>query len=175
MTLVVVSDSHGDVRRLEQMRDRQLRLPEDRRPEVLLHLGDGSADLDRVAWPPSFSVFGVRGNCDGFLSSEMLSERLLCLGGYRILMLHGHHFSVKAGLDRVIAYAAQKEADLLLFGHTHEPTAFALPIGYEVVDRILAKPLSVFNPGSLREGSFGVIGLLPTGIFMSHGRLERLE
>ncbi len=171
MNIAVVSDSHGNVRNLSELFRLQEMLPRSERPEVLLHLGDGLRDLERAAIPSDVTVISVRGNCDGFDSFDTLFERIPCFGGYKMLMVHGHNLFVKSGLSRAVAYAAQKDVDILLYGHTHKPFAQMLAEGETVRGKVLQKPLYIFNPGSLMEKSFGILSLSKKGILMSHGNL----
>ncbi len=171
MNIAVVSDSHGYVRHLSELFWLQTALPKSERPEVLLHLGDGLRDIDRAEIPSDVAVLAVRGNCDGFGSFETLCERTLSFEGIRILMMHGHNLYVKSGISRAIAYAVEKNVDILLYGHTHEPFAQTIAAGATVGEKVLAKPLYVFNPGSLMEKSFGILKLSNKGILMSHGNL----
>ncbi len=171
MNIAVVSDSHGYVRNLSELFRLQEALPRSERPEVLLHLGDGLRDLDRADIPPEVTVLSVRGNCDGFDSFDTLFERMPSFGGYKMLMMHGHNVFVKSGISRAVAYAVERNADILLFGHTHKPLAQTFAAGETVGGKVLAKPLYVFNPGSLMEKSFGILGLSEKGILMSHGIL----
>lgn len=168
MRLLVVSDSHGSVRNLREVLWRQEALPVSQRAEVLLHLGDGACDPERAELPDGMTVLAVRGNCDGALAAELPVERTFSFAGFRILMAHGHTLGVKSGLVSAVAYAREEEADLLLFGHTHEPVARTVEAGALFGD----KRLHVFNPGALAEGSFGLIELSEKGILMSHGSLR---
>ncbi len=93
-------------------------------------------------------------------------------------MMHGHEHGVKSGIERAAAYAAQRGADVLLFGHTHEPMEKYFPVGTRLGEVTLEKPLYVFNPGSLglpREGcaTFGVIEIRRGQLLLSHGRVEQ--
>ena len=171
MILSVVSDSHGSCRNLREMLDRQSLLPASQRSELLLHLGDGVLDCERVTLPEGICSLAVRGNCDGALASDYPTLRTASFAGFRIVMMHGHTHGVKSSLVSAMAYALQEDADLLLYGHTHEPYAATPTTGTSLFGAPLKKPLYVFNPGSLAEGSFGVIELSSKGIFMSHGRL----
>lgn len=168
MRLLVVSDSHGSVRNLREALLRQEAIPMSQRPEILLHLGDGACDTERVQLPEGMAVFAVRGNCDGALAMDYPVVRTVCFGGFRILMMHGHTFGVKSSLISAVAHARQEGAHLLLYGHTHEPFARTIEAGTLFGDR----PLHVFNPGSLAEGSFGLVELSEKGILMSHGSLR---
>jgi putative phosphoesterase len=172
MQLLVVSDTHG---RADRLREAVMRA---RGADMILFLGDGLRDLSVLDEQASARLCAVRGNCDVFssLSDGIPEERFLALDAYRILMLHGHTLDVKSGAFRAIRYAAERGADLLVFGHTHEPMATYLPEGTEVDGTLLSRPMYLFNPGSLglprgNAPSYGRIDLRPSGIVCSHGTL----
>ena len=171
-SLLVLSDSHG---RADRVREAVCR---SRGVDRILFLGDGLRDLSVLSPEDETGLLAVRGNCDGFsfLSDGLPEERFLPLGAYHILMMHGHTHGVKSGWERAAAYAAARGADVLLFGHTHEPLSRYLPAGTVVGETVLTRPLHVFNPGSigLPRGdapSFGRIDLCEGGIVCSHGSL----
>lgn len=170
MRLLVVSDSHGRYERLSSLLDMQKGI------DALIFLGDGLADLERAdAYSRGISVFAVKGNCDFFstLARECVPEETaLCFEGYRLFLMHGHTRGVKYGLDNAIYAASEREADILLFGHTHEPLEKYLPQGEEYS---LPKPMYLFNPGSLGAsgdgyGHFGLVEIRKNGVLLSHGR-----
>lgn len=172
MILAVISDSHGRCGRISDFLARQELLPVSERPTMLLHLGDGALDCERVTFPDGVCSLAVRGNCDGVFAADYPTERVASLAGFRIVMMHGHTFGVKSGLVSAMAYALQEEADLLLYGHTHEPFAKTFEAGTTLFGMPIPKPLCVFNPGALCEGSFGIVRLSNEGILMSHGHLS---
>jgi len=109
-------------------------------PELILHLGDYDRDCGAVELAyPEIPLRSVRGNCDR--SSANLNVDEFTFGGKRFYMTHGHLFGVKTSLASIVDTAASKCADVLLFGHTHEPH-------YSVYDGI-----SVINPGSIGAGT----------------------
>lgn len=172
MQLLVLSDSHG---RADRVREAVARC---RGVDMILFLGDGLRDLSVLAPEDAMRLCSVRGNCDGFslFSDGTPEERFLALDAYHILMMHGHTHGVKSGMERAVAYAAARGADLLLYGHTHEPMATYLPAGTAVGGVVLEKPMHVFNPGSIGlprcgEPSYGRVDLLRGGIVCSHGNL----
>jgi len=113
MTVLVLSDSHGKV-------DNMIRAVELVKPRQVLHLGDCQRDLaalQRVF--PDIPMDGVPGNCDW--GSCDAPERLIELGGVRILMLHGHTRNVKSSPMGAMYAAKECGAQVLLFGHTHVP------------------------------------------------------
>ena len=134
----------------------------------VLFLGDGLADLTYldVGITP---IIAVSGNCDFFRSSAK-REEVLVMDGYRILMMHGHTHGAHGGIDRMVAYACEIGADIVLYGHTHVPMSQYFPVGSEVGGGVLEKPLYVLNPGSIgsaRDGSregFGTLELTPNGV-----------
>lgn len=142
MRILVLSDSHGCVEPMEQCVERV-------QPQVILHLGDCVRDAQRLEERyPDIPLLGVPGNCDyGGLDQP---ERLTELGGVRILMMHGHTRRVKSGPMAAIYAARECGADILLFGHTHQP----------VVDR--SGDFWVMNPGCIGPSvrrTYGVITL----------------
>ncbi|MBQ8432160.1 MAG: metallophosphoesterase family protein [Clostridia bacterium] len=170
MDLLIVSDSHGRTEALAEVLRRQRR-----RPDLLLFLGDGLRDL-QIPELYGLPLRAVCGNCDLFLRSlpeEFRDEECFCLEGYRILMTHGHPYQVKGGLGPLLRRAAEVDADAVLFGHTHFPLEQTFPAGTRVGAGELTRPLTLFNPGSLREGSFGTLHLDAGAPLFAHGSLHR--
>lgn len=174
MNLLVISDSHGRSENVEAAIKRQLALPQKFRATHLLHLGDGVSDVDKCALASRLCVCAVRGNCDSFFYADSLVyERVLELGGARILMMHGHTRGVKGGDGSAVLCAAALGADILLYGHTHTPISYTLEKGSEINGVVLSKRLSVFNPGSIGyDASFGMITIDGDNIICSHGCLK---
>ena len=171
MKFLVVSDSHGHYERISRLLDMH------RTTDALIFLGDGLSDLERAgAYDRGITVFAVRGNCDwtSFGTAQgTQNEMTLNFEGYRFFLLHGHTRGVKHGVDNAIYAAREREADILLYGHTHEPVEKYIPARDEFP---LEKPLYVFNPGSLGAsddgwGHFGLIEIRGSNILMSHGKI----
>lgn len=140
MKVLVVSDSHGKV-------DNLIRAVELTHPDYVLHLGDCQRDLEKLRQTfPMLPMEGVPGNCD--YGSCDQPERLIELGGVRILMLHGHTRGVKSDVMRAVWTARECGAQVLLFGHTHRP----------MVDNDGA--LLVLNPGAAGDPLRPTCGLL---------------
>ena len=131
--IFVFSDSHGSIQDM-------LRLTREGRPDLVLHLGDYSADAEELARAcPETPVRFVRGNCD--LRSAAPELLRLTVEGVRIFACHGHLYRVKSGYQTVCYAALEAEADLVLFGHTHIPY------------RDRAFGLELLNPGSVGQSS----------------------
>lgn len=109
--------------------------------------GDCARDADRLGrLYPRIPLLGVPGNCD--YGSADQPERLTELGGVRIL--NGHTRHVKSGPMAAMYAARECGADILLFGHTHQP----------LVDR--SGDFWVMNPGCIGPSprrTYGVITL----------------
>ena len=174
MKIIVVSDSHGRYDRLTEVMEMH------RDADALIFLGDGINDLVRAdADSYGFTVYAVSGNCDSvynFLGNKYPTELTLNFEGFKILAMHGHTRSVKSGINGAVLAAEQKEADILLYGHTHLPFNTYLPEGQEYGYGKLSKPMYVLNPGSLRlsddgQAHFGLIEIRNKNILISVGRL----
>ena len=170
MTIPIISDSHGYGRRVLTVTEKLGHIGE--YPRELIFLGDGLDDIygcDTDGAP----LYCVEGNCDsfgfGFACDSAPDELLLTLRGKRIFMTHGHRYGVKGGLDSIIYAAAQQDADILLFGHTHG--AYEAYLTPDIIP-CLNKPLYVLNPGSIGVGEWGCVDITCRGeIMLSHGSL----
>ncbi len=154
MRILVISDTHGNTRRLYEAIDAQ---PEAR---YVLFLGDGLRDADEAARRyPDREIWSVSGNCDaGAILWNAPIEREETLGGRRIFFTHGHRYDVKYGLDRLEAEARARGAQIALYGHTHR------------AETHYADGLYVMNPGSLGAGmppSYGVVDIVPSGVMLT--------
>ena len=115
MKILVLSDSHGKVGKME-------RAVEAESPRMILHLGDCWRDGERLHdLFPQIPFHQVPGNCD-FRPAEP-AEQLLFLEDKRVLMCHGHTYGVKQSLLTAGYTAEEQHIDLFLFGHTHKPLA----------------------------------------------------
>ena len=169
LNFLILSDTHGNEYLLRRL------LREHRTADGVFFLGDGLRELEDILaegdCPP---VYAVRGNCDSEVSlyhRPREEELLLTLGGHRLLLLHGHTVSVKLTLGGIRARARDYGADVVLFGHTHDPEE-----GYLGEEE--GGPLWYFNPGSLGRPydgrpHFGRLAIDGNGgLLFSHGTLE---
>lgn len=167
MNILLLSDSHGHP-------DYIRAAVEVARPDCILFAGDGLRDVREVAPELSVPICAVRGNCDyGFPAVGYAEEELLTLSGVRILLAHGHTLGVKHGLGRAIAYASQREADVLVFGHTHEVFEQYLYPEASSSDSRNSRPLLLCNPGSvgMYPHDFGTLAIRDGQVLFGSGRL----
>ena len=111
MKLLVLSDSHGEGRKIMRFLDT---------PDAythVLYLGDGWRDAEvlQYAFPIQFAA--VKGNCD--YDCDWNEEYTFWAGNTRIFMTHGHRYNVKYGLGSLAAAAKANGASIALYGHTH--------------------------------------------------------
>ncbi len=166
MEFLIFSDSHGRRRNLEVVIRRQVR-----QPDAVFFLGDGLSDTDdRMMGIP---VIRVRGNCDWSIGGgqPVAEEEIVTFEGRRILLTHGHHQNAKSGIGGLIRAAVEKQADLVLYGHTHTPLLETIPAGTPTASGVTEKQIILFNPGSIAAGSFGTLTLTAQACLFSHGTL----
>lgn len=148
MRILVISDTHGDEYSLRQAIARQ---PE---AQLIFHLGDGAREAQYIAddFPGKLRI--VRGNSDFGYSSILSETGIEVASGHRIFYTHGHRYNVKMGYYHIICAARERNAKILLFGHTHTPFC-----EYE-------DGLYILNPGSLANcrQTYGIIDITPAGI-----------
>ena len=111
MKLTVFSDSHGNMENV-------LRIFDDSPADRYLFCGDGLTDAEDAAHLRDVPLTAVAGNCD--YGSTARTEWLLELEGVRILLTHGHGYAVNQGTGALLRRARELEAQVVLFGHTHQ-------------------------------------------------------
>lgn len=112
----VISDSHGDEGHVQQA---LMKLEAGGHIDTLIHCGDGALDAERYSCS-ILQTLSVKGNCD-FWTGGLEDERLISIGGVRFFITHGHRYGVKNGLDMIADCGAAKGAQIICFGHTHQP------------------------------------------------------
>lgn len=156
MTLYLVfSDTHGDLSLVTHV------ISQYPQATGVLHLGDLTRDADRLAQRhPEMQVWAVAGNCDlGVDPVRFPPERELIVEGKRLLLTHGHRFSVKDGVERLAARGAAGGYDVVLFGHTH------------VASDMMVHGVHLLNPGSISRPK-GVEGPSFALLEVGHGQIE---
>ena len=112
MKLTVFSDCHGNL-------ENAIRILTESEADCYLFCGDGIRDAESAADLLDKRLIAVLGNCDRDETGE--AERLLELDGVRILLTHGHGYSVKSSLLTLRRRALELDVQLVLYGHTHLP------------------------------------------------------
>lgn len=157
MRILVFSDSHGDFRTInEAVRTHSS-------AEIIIHCGDGYAEvLELKKMFPDKMIVAVRGNCDW--SADMPAVETLRVMGKTIYITHGHLYKVKFTPYNLICAARENEADIVLFGHTHNAMT-----DYD-------DGLYIMNPGSCHgyRASYGIVDITDKGDIVTNiVRLDR--
>ncbi len=161
MRIIVMSDSHGNYRAVEEIIQRNLNA------DMFIHLGDGERELDKaIVKFPHINVFHTKGNCDyGSFSQSTLELGLEY--GHGLIATHGHLYGVKYSLEDLKKSAIKSKSDIILYGHTH--------IRYNKYE----DGLYILNPGSAscpRDGnppSYAYIDITEKGILTNIVNLGR--
>ena len=157
MKIIVMSDSHGIYSSLRKVINLQ------RDADLFVFLGDGEKDMLKLfqAEPELEEKFLLaQGNCDsGRLFPQMQPEITYTLPfGHRLFAAHGHAYHVGFGTEYMAFEAKNRNADIVLYGHTH------------VRDERYEDGIYILNPGSMgipRDGkkqSYGVISVTERGV-----------
>ena len=164
MKILVFSDSHQNPKNM------LAGLSEHRGTvDLVIHLGDGLGDLNLARdLLNGVAVATVLGNGEEYfhkrLWGDVPDEFTISPDGVKIFCCHGHKYRVKLGLGDAVARAEEKGADLLLYGHTHNPYD-----GWETAPG--GKAIHVFNPGSIGMAypeSYGIIEISGGVALTSH-------
>ena len=150
MRILVASDTHGDSSSLQRA---ILAQPH---AQTIIHLGDGEEDAERLKGAfPDRAFLQVRGNCDWCSSLPVTRE--FEAEGAKLFFTHGHLYGVKSGDSSLLSAAREHKAQVVLFGHTHQPRE-----DYQ-------DGLYIMNPGRLSgwEPTYGTLDITPQGIVLN--------
>ncbi|PIC62829.1 YfcE family phosphodiesterase [Sporosarcina sp. P13] len=138
MKIIVLSDSHGDTATVQQI----AALPAD----AIFHCGDSELLADH---PLVQDMHIVRGNCD--LDDRLPASVVQKVGKDTVLVVHGHEHDVKRSLLTLSYAAAEQQATIALFGHSHL-------YGAEMIEGVLfVNPGSTTQPRGGKSASYAVI------------------
>ncbi|WP_044894583.1 metallophosphoesterase family protein [Bacillus alveayuensis] len=141
MKVLIVSDSHGLTKELEEIKSRHVG-----EVDAFIHCGDselpyGSSELQNFLY--------VRGNCD--FEKEFPEERIENIQGVRFFITHGHRYNVKMTLMNLYYRAQEAGAKVVCFGHSHIA-------GAENIEGILLiNPGSIYLPRMRKEKTYALL------------------
>ena len=137
MKILLVSDTHGRDEHLEEALEIE-------KPDFLCHMGDVEGSEDYIRMIANCPLAMVSGNNDFWTRNNLFpDERFFNLEGKNFFLTHGHKYHVKSGLDFLKKTASEKEADIVLYGHTH------------IKNLVWDNDCLILNPGS--RTSYGII------------------
>jgi hypothetical protein len=141
LKVLIVSDNHKDEYRLEEL----INIYENE-IDLWLHCGDSEFGLDHPLWN---TYKTVRGNMDW--ESQFPAIRIEQVKDTTFGMLHGHKHQVKFTLDGMADVAAENNASIIFYGHTHVAEV------NEQAGVYFINPGSISQPrGQLRVGSYAI-------------------
>lgn len=146
--LTVVSDTHGTDSHLLTGRT----LEAVREADVVVHAGDFVTEtvLDAF-YDEADTLRAVYGNNDDAgIRSRIPEARTVEYGGIRFAVTHTRN----GGATAFTLFGRERDADAVIFGHSHRPTFDA------------TGPLSLLNPGSYAQ---------PRGYRAAHAELKEIE
>jgi hypothetical protein len=129
------------------------------KPDAVISAGDHSKDAIELSYvKDDVPYYIVRGNCDFY---DRISEDILefDLKNKKFYLTHGHLQGVKSGYHRLKMEAGKKDANVVIFGHTHIPY-------YEEEAGVY-----YFNPGAAKDGRYGILEFTDKKISFEHKRL----
>lgn len=154
MKILIVSDTH---RRNDNYFDVISRLSP---LDMVIHCGDTEGSEYAISQCVDCPVQIVMGNNDFFC--DLPRELLFHIGKYKVWVTHGHNYHIYSGNERLKKEALAKGADIVLYGHTHQP----------VIDRSSEGIIAV-NPGSLSYPRQS--GRRPSYVIMEMDRFEEVH
>lgn len=130
--ILIVSDSHGNHKYLKKAIQNMGSYL-----DLMIHLGDSQTDPEVITGLVDCPVEMVRGNSDGL--SDLPGTKLVDLGPHKALLTHGHRYGGRYGIPSMKELAKDNGADIVMFGHIHEPL-----LEHE-------DGMTVLNPGSISQ------------------------
>ena len=129
MKILIVSDTHGKQRNLDRA------LEDAGKIDMFIHLGDVEGGEDYIDAVVDCEKHIVAGNNDFF--SDLPREEEFYIGSKKAFITHGHNYYVSMTKEQICEAGKARQADIVMFGHTHQP----------YVDE--KNGITVLNPGSL--------------------------
>lgn len=134
MKIVVVSDSHGNKSRLDEI------VLANQDADLYWHLGD--YELPEYLMSPFMLI---KGNCDFFADSPLVKD--LVINGVKFHLEHGNKINYK----NLKEYVTSLNTDVFLFGHLHKK------INIKINNTLLINPGSISKPRDDNKYSYVVI------------------
>lgn len=155
MRILVLSDAHrANFNTIEA-------IEKEPSAEIVYYLGDGAGDVDSIAnaYRDKKAFIIIKGNCD--FASNYPEVDIRTLEGIKIYACHGHNENVKMTYFYLKQHALSEKCNVVLFGHTH----------FQDYDYDDDNGIHYFNPGSIKDGFYGVIDIEKDGILFTEKKL----
>ncbi|MCL2252890.1 MAG: metallophosphoesterase [Lachnospiraceae bacterium] len=129
MRILIVSDTHRHIDDFEKVYMRVLPI------DLVVHCGDAELSEEAFKRIIGCPLMMVSGNNDFF--ADLPREIEFMIGRYKVWLLHGHNYYVTVEGKTIRREAERRNADIVIYGHTHKPIIDIMP------------ELIAVNPGSL--------------------------
>ncbi len=147
MKILIVSDTHGSHRSLEEVLEREKDI------DMMIHLGDVEGGADYIEALVDCPLHIIAGNNDFF--SDLPREKEIFIEDHHIFMTHGHAYYVSLDETRLRREALGRGANIVMYGHLHRPS-------YTEEGGLI-----ILNPGSIsyprQAGRRGTYMIMDTG------------
>lgn len=150
MKIVVFSDSHNAPCNVSHI------LNKEKDADLFIFLGDGYGEAKNIITSCDRKIYCIKGNCDGS-SFGLPEEDEIFAAGKKIFFCHGHRYQVKWGLSIIADEGAARNADIVLYGHTH------------IADQSYQNGIYIINPGAASgyNASYGILEVRENGVLFS--------
>lgn len=153
MKILVISDSHGSLSNLVEVYEKE-------NPDKIYVAGDFLEDIEEFKHIyPNSEVIAILGNCD-FYKKDLKEDIFFIEEGKRIFITHGHKYGVKSSNQNLILKAEELNADVVIYGHTHNK------FFQETNNKFY------FNPGALIDGNYGIVEISKDKIDFKHKNIR---
>ena len=144
MLIAIISDTHKNQRSIDIAKKHI----KEANTDIIIYLGDCIEDVEHFKEEFNGKIYAVEGNCDNL--NKYPKEDILEVNGKKIYFTHGDLYGVKHGLDNLRLKGKAVGADIVLFGHTHQP------LKEEKNGMLLMNPGSIAKP-FLKDRCIGFI------------------
>lgn len=140
MKILLFSDNHRDRVAVKELVNKHPKV------DYTICLGDSEMRESELT---ELNIFGVKGNYP--FEPNFPKDLELVFEGVKVFFTHGHNYSVKLGIKRILNKAIYNQYEVVCFGHTHQP----LCIESEGV--ILINPGSLSNSRSYGQPTYAIL------------------
>lgn len=151
MKILVLSDSHGNIHKLNKILQKELPC------DYIIHCGDGVRDLQKCQITNS-KLLLVSGNIDRDCLSEYERIIITTIDKYKFYITHGDLQRAHHDYFELYEEGKRNLCNIVVFGHTHKKY-------------ISTEEPILFNPGPAQSGLYGII-IINTSLHCYHQYVE---
>lgn len=153
MKVLVISDSHGQADRLNQIVHQVA-------ADHVIHCGDFCTEKSQL---PQGSLTVVRGNCD---YEQVAEEEVWEARGFRFYITHGHRYQVKSSPLSIRYRGEEVGAQVVCFGHSH------LPYCEQAGGILYINPGSISQPRGFPVPTYACLDIEPQQIYVTYYQID---